>query len=262
MSESVLGNLPPSKVSVAPRLDDPPSLDTRPSAGLEGVDQLLRRPAWFVEAASRDAAPTALVRAVLLTVLAGAGLFGASMGLFRPGPQILSSAVKLPLVLLFTAALSVPVYTATRWAQGAQVNLRQDILLFLSSLALTSLVLAALAPVVLLAVLSGVGYHGIVLTVVACAGAAGLVGVGAFVRAARRLGEGRRRLAALAAAAVFAVVGVQMAWTLRPFVARPRAAFELVRAPEGGFFESVIVSADSARGVYRRDMAPLPGEGR
>lgn len=258
MTQEVLDSLPLTttdtrRIEVAPRVDVPVK------GGLEGVDQLLRRPAWFVEAATRSTAPATLVRSLLLTVLAGAGLFGASMGLFRPGPQILSSAVKLPLVLLFTAALTAPAYAATRWAQGAKLDLRQDILLFLSTLGLTSLVLAALAPVVLLGVLSGLAYHGTILTVVACSAVAGLVGIGAFVRAARRL-DGSTRLAALVAAGVFAVVGMQMAWTLRPFVARPRAAFELVRAPEGSFVDSVSTSARSAQGDYSREAAPLPGD--
>lgn len=242
-----------------PRPVSAPRLETSLHGGLEGIDQLLRRPAWFVEAASRTAAPAGLVRSLLVTTLFGAGLFGAAMGLFRPGPQILSSAVKLPLVLLLTAALTAPAYTATRWARGAKVDLRQDILLFLSTVGLTSLVLAALAPVVLLGVLSGLAYHGTILSVVACAAVAGLVGVLAFVRASRRL-PGARRTASWAAAAVFAVVGMQMAWTLRPFVARPRAAFEVVRAPEGSFLDSVSQSAQSARGVYTRDAAPLPEE--
>lgn len=241
----------PARATVAPRVEPPVA------PGLEGIDQLLRRPAWFVEAATKSGAPARLVRSLLVTVIAGTGLFGASMGLFRPGPQILSSAIKLPLVLLLTAALTVPAYAAMRWVQGAQVDLRQDILLFLSALGLTSLVLAALAPVVLLGVLTGLGYHATILAVVACTGVAGLVGVGAFVRAARRI-AGRRRVAAWTAALVFSVVGMQMAWTLRPFVARPRADFALIRAPEGSFMDAVTRSADSARGIYHRDAAPLP----
>ncbi len=235
----------------APRLEEPVR------GGLEGIDQLLRRPVWFVQAAAQHTAADQVVRALLLAVLLGAGLFGASMGLFRPGPQILSSAIKLPLVLLLTAAISAPAYTAARWAFGASADMRQDILLFLSTLSLTSLVLAALAPVVLLGVLSGFSYHATILAVVACCGAAGLVGLLAFARAASRQ-PGPSKRAALLAALIFAVVGTQMAWTLRPFVARPRAPFEVLRSMEGGFIEAVGTSARSAQGDYSRQQAPLP----
>lgn len=179
------------------------------------------------------------------------------MGLFRPGPQILSSAVKLPLVLLLTAGLTVPAYSAARWAAGARVNARQDILLFMSTLGLTSLVLAALAPVVLLGVLSGFAYHATILTVVACCAAAGIVGMLAFIRAAR-LQPGSSRSAIVVSALVFALVGTQMAWTLRPFVARPRAEFQVIRPMEGSFTDSVGTSIESSQGRYSRDVAPLP----
>lgn len=231
-----------------------PRLDAPVQPGLEGIDQLLRRPVWFVSAAAAHAEPGRILRALILTVLAGAAVFGAAMGVFRPGPQIVSSMVKLPLVLLLTAGLTVPAYTAARWATGAKADVRQDILLFVATLALVSLVLAALAPVVLLSVLTGFGYHAIILVVVTCAGLAGLVGVIAFVRATPR----GTKLATTVAALVFALVGTQMAWTLRPFVARPRADFAIVRSVEGSFLDAVHTSAESARGRYHRDAAPVP----
>lgn len=247
------------KVEVAPRLlPATPVVDAAP--GLEGVDQLLRRPSAFLAAVEAKEVPATVVRTLLVTTLAGAGIFGAAMGAFRPGPQILSAAVKLPLVLLFTAGATVPAYSAARWVAGAQVSLRKDVLLFLGTLGLTSLVLAALAPVVLLAVLAGVSYHDTILTVVGCAGLAGVVGLATFARAARRRAGPGRLSAALCAATVFTLVGTQMAWTLRPFVARPRAEFELVRPVEGSFLESVRTSARSAQGIYTREQAPLPEE--
>ncbi|MCA9554890.1 MAG: hypothetical protein KC933_32970, partial [Myxococcales bacterium] len=126
------------KVEVAPRLlPATPVVDAAP--GLEGVDQLLRRPSAFLAAVEAKEVPATVVRTLLITTLAGAGIFGAAMGAFRPGPQILSAAVKLPLVLLFTAGATVPAYSAARWVAGAQVSLRKDVLLFLGTLGLTSL---------------------------------------------------------------------------------------------------------------------------
>ncbi len=58
---------------------------------------------------------------------------------------------------------------------------------------------------------------------------------------------------------VFGLVGTQMAWTLRPFLLRPRTPdIMFVRSIEGSFIEAVTVSARSARGIYARDAAPLP----
>ena len=38
---------------------------------------------------------------------------------------------------------------------------------------------------------------------------------------------------------VFALVGAQMSWVLRPFIGAPGAPFELLRARDSNFFEAV-----------------------
>ena len=58
---------------------------------------------------------------------------------------------------------------------------------------------------------------------------------------------------------VFAGVGSQMSWTLRPFLVRPRTVqAPFLRDLEGSFLDSVGRSLDSAQGRFRREEAPLP----
>jgi hypothetical protein len=231
-----------------------------PVDGLLGVVDLLLRDRSAFRSHLEDAPDRAAVaKALLLTVIAGCAIFGASMGTYRGGLQILYAAVKLPLAVLLTAGLTAPALTgALRAARGASSFL-DDLLLVLSSLALTSAVLAALAPVVFLAVLARVHYHELILAIVASCVAAGLLGIAFFMR-----GLGARGGAGLFATtplvlAVVALVGSQMAWTLRPFVLRPRTKeIPFVRAIEGGFYDSVSRTASSARGVYLREEAPVP----
>ena len=57
------------------------------------------------------------------------------------------------------------------------------------------------------------------------------------------------------------IAGMQMTWTLRPYVVRPRTEdVPFLRAREGSFLDSVSRSIDSARGIYYRGEAPLPGD--
>lgn len=228
---------------------------------LPSIDQLLRDAPGVLQRIREGRGLATLARAMIVTVALGAGIFGASMGAYRGGLQILYAGVKLPLVLLLTTAICAPALTALNAALGREACLRRDLSLVLSALARTSLVMAAQAPIVLLAVRLGVSYHSLILLVVACCAVAGALGLALFLRGLHL--SDRRSLAAVAVAllAVFGSVGTQMSWTLRPFVLRPRTQeTPFVRSLEGSFFDAVATSSRSARGVYWRDAAPLPGE--
>lgn len=226
---------------------------------LRSVDQLLRDPPGALQRI-RDARDLAsLARAMIVTVALGAGIFGAAMGAYRGGLQVLYAGVKLPLVVLLTTAVCAPALTALNASLGRQACLRRDLSLVLSALARTSLVMAAQAPIVLLAVRVGISYHSMILLVVACSVLAGGVGLALFLRGLH-LSQSRSMTAvALALLTIFGVVGTQMSWTLRPFVVRPRTPeTPFVRAVEGSFFDAVVTSSMSARGLYTREAAPLP----
>lgn len=226
------------------------------------IDLLLRDREAFREHLEDARDLASIARALLITVLLGCAVFGASMGAYRGGLQLLYAAVKLPLVVLLTAGVCGPALSGALAAVRGEHSFVKDLLLVLSALALGSMVLAALAPAVILAVLAGIHYHSLILLIVTCCGGAGLFGLLFFVQSLRRRRGSGLLIATPIALLVFALVGSQMAWTFRPFVLRPRTAHvPFIREVEGGFLDAVSRSADSARGVYHRDAAPLPPEG-
>ena len=232
-----------------------------PNSGAGIVDALLRERSHFLPRAQKACDSVAISRALIVTTVLSAGVFGVAVGLFRPGWQVVASGIKLPLLLLVTAALATPAMTGVRLALGQPARFRDDVLLVLATVALVSLGLAAFAPVMLLAVQWSASYHQVVLlAVVLC----GLSGGGGLIYFLNNISNGGRfsPVLALVSLAVFSMVGTQLAWTLRPFVARPRAGFEWVRPLEGSFVDAVSGSLRSARGVYYRSEAPLPEEER
>jgi hypothetical protein len=178
---------------------------------------------------------------------------GVAMGLYRGGIQTLYAGVKFPLVLLITTAVCAPALTALNSALARPACIRRDLALVLCSLARMSLVVAAEAPVVLLAIRCDVSYHSITLLVVLCCMVGAGVGLAFFIRGVHGMSP-KPLLATIAGfLAVFALVGTQISWTLRPFLLRPRApAAMFVRSVEGSFADSVRTSLDSARGIYHR----------
>jgi hypothetical protein len=231
----------------------------RPPRSLQAVDLLLRC-SGAILARIRDGNDLAgLARIMILTIFACGAVFGASLGAYRGGLQVVFAAVKLPLVVLLTAAICAPALTAINSGLNRPASLRRDLALVLAALARGSLVLAALAPVLLLAVSLHASYHALVLLTVGCCAVGGIVGLVLLVRG---LAHERRAsgAACLALLAVFVMVGAQMSWTLRPYLVRPRTpAAPFVRGVESSFLEAVATSVDSARGVYHRESAPLPG---
>lgn len=228
---------------------------------VQSTDQLLRDVPGVLDRIQQNRGLASLARAMLVTVALGAGLFGAAMGAYRGGLQILFAGIKLPIALLLTTAICAPALTAINSALGRPANLLRDLALVLAVLARMSLVVAAQVPLILLAVRFGVSYHDLILLVVGCCSVAGLVGLTLLLRGLKAQSRQAVWTSVLGLLLVFGSVGAQMSWTLRPFVVRPRTPeAPFIRSVEGSFWESVAVSTRSAQGIYSRRSAPLPLE--
>ncbi len=230
-------------------------------SGLSLVDQLLRDRAGVMARIEAGVGLASLMRTFLATIVVGAALTGAAMGSFRGGEQIAFAAIKLPLALLGTASLCAPALTAVGRALGRPASLARDLALVMMALAVGALVLVAMVPVLLVARAVDTSYHGSILLTVGVGAIGGLAAVAVLAVGLRRAST--RDAGALLAlfALLFAVVGAQGAWTLRPWLVRPRTPdVPFIRAVEGSLYDAVLGSARSARGVYTRDAAPVPGD--
>ena len=231
-----------------------------PSSG--GVaERLLRDRARLVDDISAGVGLAATARTMLAVIAVGGAIFGAAVGAYRGGIQIAYAGIKLPLLLVLTAALAAPALTAFQVALDRPASLRRDLALALCALALGALVLAAEAPLVLVARALDAGYHQTTLLVVGASAVAGLASLAFLVRALRTQHPARAWPAAALLCAVTMVVGAQLAWTLRPYLVRPRTPdVPFLRDVEGSLVEAVRDSLRSAQGIYTRESAPLPGE--
>jgi hypothetical protein len=235
--------------------------DSRPRAGLATIDQLLRDRDGILARIRDDIQLVSLARVMLIAIVVSSAIFGAAIGTYRGGVQILYAAIKFPLLMVLTAAICAPSLSAFNAALDRPTSLRRDLALVLVSLALGGLLLVAQAPLLLLASSLEFSYHTVILMTFACCALAGLGSLMTLGRGVRAIFEARHKSAVFALLCVFCVVGAQLAWTLRPYVVRPRTPeVPFVRNIEGSLVEAVGTSFDSARGIYVRDAAPLPGE--
>jgi hypothetical protein len=217
------------------------------------IDQLLRDRrgmAARVRAASTGDV-VAITRAMLATIVVCMAIVGAALGSYRGGVQIAYAALKLPIVIVGTAALSAPALTAIGAALGRPARLAHDLALVVVALAFGSLLLVACTPLLLLAHSLDVGYHATILLLVAMfaiAGVAALRVIGGAV-SADAAAPGRVS-AVLALCVVFAIVGGQLSWALRPYLVRPASredAIAFVHPLEGSLVDAISDTIHSTR---------------
>ncbi|MBX3249067.1 MAG: hypothetical protein KF901_17950 [Myxococcales bacterium] len=214
---------------------------------------ILRDPAGAARRCLDEDRLRSLTLAALLALAFGAVVFGAVVGSYRGGIQLLFAGVKFPLSMVAALVLSVPAFHGVAAALGRPVSLRAMITLALVAAGRAGLALLAFAPVLWLAMDLGVGYHGAALAAVLAYALAGVAALGVLLRGLR---AGRHRITTgLAFVAIFLAASGQTSWILRPYLVRPQSAeVPFVRSLEGDFLGATAVSLRSSLGIYgRRD---------
>lgn len=183
------------------------------------------------------------------------GLYGGVMGASNSVPQVFSSALKLPLLFVVTLFICAPSLYFFNILFGSRQSILQNIALMLTAMTTTSVLLVSLAPVTLFFLTTTSGYQFFKLLNVAIFGIAGSMGL-VFLKqgfehsvdADNAEGRGARRMLFVLWMILYAFVGTQMAWTLRPFMGAPDEPFMIVRQVGGNFYSNVLDSIVSFLG--------------
>ena len=155
----------------------------------------------------------------------------------------LTAAVKLPVLFLLTLAICLPLLYVLNVLIGPRARFSVIVGLLMASIAVTSIVLASCALIVLFFMLSTKSYPFIILLNVIVFTLAGGYGVWFL----------RRGMYSIASAApkdgvrtimnwwliTYGIVGTQMAWILRPFVGSPNP-FSFFRPQESNFYVNLV----------------------
>jgi len=215
------------------------------------LDDLLKRPAAVLRALDAGDDLAARARTYVQVLIAGTASFGAALGFYRGGAQILFAAVKLPLVTLLVLATVAPLLHALNRALERPANMAREVTLLIAALARGALVLAAETPLIWAAQAVGADYHDLVMFSVLTCAVAGLVSFW-FLWTALSATRRSRWLVTFILVVTMGVVGTQASWILRPYLVRPRATdVVFVHSLEGSFSQAVEDSFSSARGIYR-----------
>jgi hypothetical protein len=196
------------------------------------------------------------MRAMLVSSIAFFALYGAVMGSTHSLWQALSSAVKLPLLFLATLVVCSPTLYFFNLIFGSSQSLTQNFTLILTAITVTAVLLLSFAPIVLFFLLTTNHYQFFKLLNVGVFAISGLVGV-MFLSQGMRVvstsgkeGAAARRNVVRLWILIYAFVGSQMAWTLRPFIGAPSMKFELFRQLGGNFYANIFASIGEILGFF------------
>ncbi len=233
-----------------PRMS-PATLSTTPTFGA-----LLRGELPALRSWTADWRPQNLLRDTTLIVL-GAGCFGVAIGWWRDPWQTLYAGIKLPLILMLTAAGNGLLNAMLAPLLGLRLPFRQSFLAILTSFAIAAMIMGAMSPLAAFVIWnappltpgennSTTHAAGLLLLVVtiAFAGLAANLRLFQLLRqlAGPRAAAGRVLLAWLVGNLF---LGSQLSWILRPFIGSPGLPVEFLRpdAFQGNFYEAVFHSA-------------------
>ena len=195
------------------------------------------------------------MRAMLVSSIAFFALYGAVLGSTHSLWQALSSAVKLPLLFLATLFICAPTLYFFNVLFGARQSLTQNIALILTAITVTAVLLLSFAPITLFFLLTTSQYQFFKLLNVAIFAISGGLGVyflwqGMGIVADDEDGVSGRRLILRMWMFLYAFVGSQLAWTIRPFIGAPSMSFELFRQLGGNFYTNIFASFGEIFGFF------------
>ncbi|MBN2476708.1 MAG: hypothetical protein JXB62_19005 [Pirellulales bacterium] len=209
------------------------------------TDDVLRRRPWTTQSVG---ATSALLRLAANLVVFGM-VYGAVLGSFggisgERFRQVVYAALKVPLLLLATFLIGLPSFFVLNTLLGLRRDFGQAVRALVATQAGLAIVLASLAPVTAFWYASSADYAAAVRFNVLTFSVASLAAQALLRGYYRPLIErtGKHRAMLWTWLFIYAFVGIQMGWILRPFVGDPHAPVQFLR--EGAWGNAYVVVAE------------------
>jgi len=188
-------------------------------------------------------------KAIQLALLSTAtfGLYGLIIGSQHSLRQALSSGVKLPILFLLTNVICLPALFVFSAFFGSKRSPIQAFVLLLAGTSVMGISLTGFAPVTLFFIITTRNYQFFKIFNVFFFAISGLLGIVFFARTQSQFfdesSQQKGKVTFLRLwFLLYAFVGTQLAWTLRPFFGAPGLPFEIVREVGGNFYTDIVRS--------------------
>jgi hypothetical protein len=212
------------------------------------IEKILRNRNQFFIEVREGVDLTSKIKSLIISSTIFFAIYGAVMGSTHSLWQTLSSAAKLPVLFVATLLICVPSLYFFGLLFGSNQSLRQNLTVVLTAISVTAVLLLSFAPITLFFLLTTSQYQFFKLLNVVIFAISGLMGIVFLYKGMKIVsgpeteGAGTRRMVLILWMFVYAFVGSQMAWTIRPFIGAPGTPFELFRQLGGNFYTNVLQS--------------------
>ncbi|MBC8105082.1 MAG: hypothetical protein H7Z14_00705 [Anaerolineae bacterium] len=206
-------------------------------------------------------------------------IYGACMGVFsltksgsHASMQIPASMLKVPALFLLTLIITFPSLYVFNALMGSRLRFLATLRLLIASMAVMLAILSSIGPIVAFFSISTTSYSFMVLLNVAVFGIAGILGLSFLLQTLHRISIAQEEIPPPIPSessatepmlpnpierfdvrevrppvkmvfriwlVVFALVGSQMGWVLRPFIGAPGTPFAWFRPVHSNFFEAI-----------------------
>jgi hypothetical protein len=191
------------------------------------------------------------IKSHLILVILFSMIYGGIMGSYNSLPQAVSSAIKMPALILLIILVCFPAFYVIQTVLGSRLSLSQMISIILTGFVFMTCIMVSFSTIVIFFMITGDNYHFIKLIHVLIIITAGFFGMRAIVEALKYSCD-KKSIYPKTGVYVFRVwifilafVGAQLSWSLRPFVGDKNAEFEIFREKYGNFYVDVLSSMGS-----------------
>lgn len=183
-------------------------------------------------------------------------LYGLVMGSYNGLFQALSSGVKLWGLFLLTLVICFPSFYIVQIVLGSKIGAKQLLTMLLGGFVMVSTIMLAFAPIVLFFQLSADNYNFLQLLHVAILVFSGIFGMRVVLESLKNACENKHVYPKIGLTVfkswviIFAFVGIQLSWNLRPFLGSKDMPFEIFRQnTQGNIYITVLKSFGTLIGV-------------
>lgn len=216
----------------------------------------------FFESVSHDKQVNKIVIKQILVTFIFSFLYGIVMGSYNGFFQAIVSGFKVPLLLFLALFICFPAFYVIQYMLGSRMSFKMMITMVLSGFTVLTTIMLSFAPIVIFFMITGNNYNFLKLLHVAIFTFSGVFGMRTMIEALKFSCEKKNVYPKIGLqifkfwVIVFAFVGMQLAWNLRPFLGDKYQEFELFRAREGNFYLAVIQSGLGMFGINNENEAP------
>lgn len=195
----------------------------------------------------------ALTQALVIFVLAF--FYGVVMGSYNSFFQAMVTGFKVPLLLILALFICFPAFYVIQYMLGSKMNLLQMVNTILSGFVVFTTIMASFAPIVIFFMITGNNYAFLKLLHVGIFVFSGIFGMHTIMEALKYSCEKKNVYPKIGInifkiwIIIFAFVGMQLAWNLRPFLGDKNMPTEVFRNRDGNFYLTVFQSFGDVLGV-------------